>query len=236
MATFKQTLKHSMMRYNSIHLNPVDVLIHLFCIIGNGFEWKNGQLVDRCGSSKDIKNPKMKHYEQKIDKFLNGKSKALVALRKERELEAKARRIQENFVKRNIDTIVEANPTAVYFGREPRGYYFLKGICVQYARAFSFPNNIKKDWAQALYKFLNYWLEQLNCEYGVGYKVHDISFWPKDIQEARQAILDVRTRLHPIVHNGQTYEQYIIKMKELFKGILDPENSPESNIGTTKPL
>jgi hypothetical protein len=42
---FRNTLYVSMAAYSSIHPNRAAVLNHFFCVIGNGYEWINGELV-----------------------------------------------------------------------------------------------------------------------------------------------------------------------------------------------
>jgi hypothetical protein len=37
--------------YSSIHPNRAAVLNHLFCVLGNGYEWENGALVECCGET-----------------------------------------------------------------------------------------------------------------------------------------------------------------------------------------
>jgi hypothetical protein len=39
------TIRRSLWRYPSLFANRADVLYHLFCIIGNGYDWVNGELV-----------------------------------------------------------------------------------------------------------------------------------------------------------------------------------------------
>lgn len=197
MATFKQTLKRGLFEYPTIFPNPVDVCVHLFCIIGNGYEWHEGELVDRYDRIKDNEfvesmtmrdiSPMMAEIYASVEKSTGHKLKDAAQL------------IQMKFVEDNIDAIIDANPTNSYFGGEQGSSYFKKGICVKYAHAFDFPDDTKKDWADALYTFINHWLYVLNCEYGPGHEKDDpLAWWPADIREARKAILDARVRLHPL--------------------------------------
>lgn len=214
MATFKQTLKHGLLKYPTIFPNPVNVLEHMFCVIGNGYEWKNGELVDRC-SEVDFDNLTMKYPEEReLDPEIE-RIHASVENKTGNKLKDKARLVQMKWIADNIDAVLEANPTNVYFGNAPHGHYFTKGICLAYAKAFHFPDNIKKDWAEALYEFCQYWLVQLNVEYGVSIKDNTLSWWPKDILEARKAILETRERLYPYAHDGQPYEQHVTQMKKI---------------------
>lgn len=42
--TLKDTVKDSLIMFPSIHKNIIDVYDHLFCTIGNGYEWIDGEL------------------------------------------------------------------------------------------------------------------------------------------------------------------------------------------------
>ena len=42
----KDTVKRSLMLYPSVSINALAVYEHLFCTNGNGYEWKNGELVE----------------------------------------------------------------------------------------------------------------------------------------------------------------------------------------------
>lgn len=44
----QDTVKKMLMLYPSITLNALDAYEHLFCVIGNGYEWKDGELVELC--------------------------------------------------------------------------------------------------------------------------------------------------------------------------------------------
>lgn len=55
MASVEQTVRNDLLLWPSIHVNRFSVLHHLFCVIGNGFEWKNGELVETgLKESKDV--------------------------------------------------------------------------------------------------------------------------------------------------------------------------------------
>lgn len=225
MASFKQTMKHGLLHYPTIFPNPVNVCEHLFCIIGNGYEWDDGELVDKfspdkCDGPLAMKYPDNTERDADLARF----EELIPHLAAERRLMGLAEHLRMKFVEDNIETILNGSPTTVYFGHGPRGYYFLKGICIKYAHAFDFPDDIKEDWAKALYTFLEHWLVSLNQEYGPGREKDDsLSWWPKDVLEARNKILETRIRLHPFAHNGQSYELHAARMRELFKDIFKKE-------------
>ena len=55
MASVEQTVRNDLLLWPSIHVNRFSVLHHLFCVIGNGFEWKDGELVETgLKESKDV--------------------------------------------------------------------------------------------------------------------------------------------------------------------------------------
>src|SRR5271157_4019207 len=220
--TFKQTLKYCMLTYPTIFPSPLHVLRHFFCVIGNGYGWIDGELVD-C-FCKDINVTKMKYREREEDLTI-GVPEFVIA-RTGMRLRDQAELVQMKWVEENIDAIVEANPTNSYFGDQCNGCYFTRSISLEYAKAFTFPDNIKQDWAEALHEFLQYWLVQLNDEYGPGTKDDDLHWWPAEIREARQAILDARVRLHPYAYNGETYEQHVVNTRALLKDLLVPANAP----------
>lgn len=44
---FEDQIYWSIAVWTSLHPNRLSVLNHLFCVYGNGYEWVNGQLVER---------------------------------------------------------------------------------------------------------------------------------------------------------------------------------------------
>lgn len=63
--TFEKTLQSMFDHYPGLFQERSDCLDHLFCVIGNGFEWVNGELVDG-----DIKPPKHKLVNRKATQHL----------------------------------------------------------------------------------------------------------------------------------------------------------------------
>ena len=47
---FKDNLKYALLTYPGIFPNALKVFEHLFIVIGNGYEWKDGELVEVCGA------------------------------------------------------------------------------------------------------------------------------------------------------------------------------------------
>src|SRR5271154_2390826 len=47
----EEQIYYSCAAYSSIHPNRAAVLNHLFVVLGNGYEWENGELVECCGDT-----------------------------------------------------------------------------------------------------------------------------------------------------------------------------------------
>lgn len=168
MASFKQQMKFGLLRYPSIFPDPLNVSIHLFAIIGNGYDWVDGELVDCYEPEKTDEPLTMKYSDAIEDSELDKEMKALDSMAGfyiERKLKDEATLARMKFIEDNIDQILETGPNTQFFGSST-SYYYKKGICTKYAKAFYFPDNIKEDWAKALYKFLEQWLYALISEYG----------------------------------------------------------------------
>lgn len=206
----RDAVKFMMFQYPSLYKNPIDALIQLFCVHG---DWTD----DGDMYIHDYKELTKIKRELPHDMSKRETLECLKSLNIGYELENQATIAQWDFIESNIDSILSAPLINVYFGQEPHGHYFTKGISENYAAGIHFPDNIQQDWAKVLYKFLEHWLYRLNCEYGVGSeKVQTLHWWPKDVLKAREMILAARDRLHPIVHSGETYEQMNERMLKLF--------------------
>lgn len=44
--TLKETVRNSLLSFPVLHFNALTVYNHLFCVIGNGYEWENGELIE----------------------------------------------------------------------------------------------------------------------------------------------------------------------------------------------
>lgn len=47
MANFETTVRTSILTFPGLHKNRSDVIQHLFFVVGNGYEWRNGELVSK---------------------------------------------------------------------------------------------------------------------------------------------------------------------------------------------
>lgn len=64
--TVQKQLKRMVENYPSLFRTRFDILNHLFLVIGNGYKWRNGQLVDVCGD--DDLEPDLRQWPKWIKK------------------------------------------------------------------------------------------------------------------------------------------------------------------------
>ena len=197
----RDTVKGMLFTFPTLYNNnPVKALVDLFTMANN---WENGELCINGITYESTMKMDITTYNT-----ASADIESLRSLHMGWKLQEKAILMQRQFIADNIDDILSSPLTNVYFGDDPRGYYFTKNIS-RYASAFHFPGNITKDWGDVLYKFLEYWLYRLNIEYGVSRgDIEDLHWWPKDVLSARDMILDARKRLHPLINNGQSYNDH----------------------------
>jgi len=68
--SLRDTVRYCLLWYPSIFKNALDVYNHLFCVIGNGYDWKDGCLVDGHDKKKksklDIKDAAIEYLEAEL--------------------------------------------------------------------------------------------------------------------------------------------------------------------------
>jgi hypothetical protein len=217
MTTVRENLKFALFNYPSLYSNPIDVAKQWFSCNGNGLQWNNkGQLGDMFTE----KSSKVMLYDDLEERIKNSLEYDCIGNRVR--LEVEADRVKRDFVAKNIEAILDEGIAVSYFGSVHRpGYYFTKGVYFPGALGFNFPDNIAKDWGDALYSFFDTWLVALNIEYGVSAKdFRDISFWPQEAQNLRAEILKQRSRLFPLINDGITYEEHCESNRKLMDEIM----------------
>lgn len=225
MATLKQVVRYGLLNFPCIFPEPVYVMEHLFCVIGNGYEWNRKGELESVFEERDYNSGQMNYsdvdeaetYAQtmKDQYYLNDLYNGIM-------LRTNATRIRRKFIEDNMDMILSAPLTSHYFEEYHRGgSYVISNISENHARGLDFPDNINKEWGEELYKFLDHWLVSLNKAYGVSVKDHnDISFWPKNAQDGYNAILAARERLYPLIHDGMTYAEHVKECNELSERLI----------------
>lgn len=76
---FNDALYVSMAAYSCIHPNRARALDHFFCVIGNGYDWVNGQLIDY----EETQHPKLSP-KQRINRIFKQRKKRHEIEEKER--------------------------------------------------------------------------------------------------------------------------------------------------------
>lgn len=224
-----------MITYPSIARDPLSVSRHLFACIGNGYEWHKGELVchmyrgeKKCKtmdfSDLDERETKLRDDMKKEPAYVSPLSNTFL-------LEIQFERMRRKFIAENMKTLLDGSCTVTLNSNSyPGGHYVTKNICTKYARAFSFPDDIKLDWAIALTQFIDWWLVALNSEYGVRPerdRLHDRSFWPEEAQDAYTTLLEARKRLYPITHKGETWEAGQERQRKFMDEVLKALKKPE---------
>jgi hypothetical protein len=167
----KDSVINSMREYPSISGNKLDVYDHLFLTNGNGYDWVNGELIDKYNEK-----PNIISIEEAIDKLFNDDYR--IELTTDRmffyigELNKDEKVVKESLqydLKRyaqNVKTIINAEkavnqslfeiePIISLEGLEPE--CFLYPLC-EYSKIMNIPNDIKSDWLNGIKELMDYLL------------------------------------------------------------------------------
>ena len=153
------TIQSMFDEYPSLFKERSDCLNQLFCVIGNGYEWVNGELVDGDDAYTDIELAELASHLVNGKAFQHNK----MSLRDEAayyleqnvldrlgsvELSAEAQAVVDKY---KSDHLAQY-PDDVYHKRErsQRWYFYLAGYCTDYAKLFNYPADIKPDWLAGL--------------------------------------------------------------------------------------
>jgi hypothetical protein len=167
----KNSVINSMRKYPSISGNKLDVYDHLFLTNGNGYDWVNGELIEKYNEK-----PNIISIEEAIDKLFNDDYR--IELTTDRmffyigELNKDEKVVKESLqydLKRyaqNVKTIINAEkavnqslfeiePIISLEGLEPE--CFLYPLC-EYSKIMNIPNDIKSDWLDGIKELMDYLL------------------------------------------------------------------------------
>ncbi len=144
--TPKETIRRSLINFPSLYQEPADVLHHLFAVIGNGFEWVNGHLIN---SWEDERDDPTQWIQDQIDDAADSPS-----------LKLYYRKMMHTyqFTKDNMEDILEHGDTR-YAGT----YYPLS----QYSRILCVPDDVSNEWLKAAYQFASDALVAFRMQFGV---------------------------------------------------------------------
>lgn len=160
--TFEATIQAMYDAYPEFFKERADCLNHLFCTLGNGWEWKNGQLV-----SKDNEYKKFKVKELKA-RFVDGKAHQhnVMSLR-DVAVSFTLRGILDRIPEKDLESNkIEAFKQVLYEHYAKEGYaddkyhektrnerwYFAmcNNWCDDYVNLFNIPEDIRPDWLAGL--------------------------------------------------------------------------------------
>ena len=144
--------------YPTLFKERSDCLNHLFCTIGNGYEWQNGELC-LCGYTDEDGvelEPELKMH------LVNGKAYQhnKLSLRDEAIHYANMNKEDNNKYPEEMQQALNdadqkyfaSLPYDVYhkFPRKQRWYFYLGGYCTKFAYLFNYPSDIKQDWLDGI--------------------------------------------------------------------------------------
>lgn len=149
------TIQNMFDRYPTLFKERSDCLNHLFCCIGNGYDWENGELVGGEMTDKYIETLKSHLVDGKAfqHRKLSLRAEA-VYYNQERGKDPYAgyseeeRRISEEAFQKYIAKL----PDDVYhkLPRDKRWSFWLCGYSTRFAYLFNYPDDIKPDWLDGL--------------------------------------------------------------------------------------
>lgn len=156
----KTLVKHLIMQYPNIFPNALAVYNHLFYVIGNGYEWKDGELHEIGGEIKQISEKNcIKGMINSHTDFMNQTIK-IYNERKENGLideyltEELTNNLKEQ-VKKDIETETHIIKHAKELSEDfsvPGEIFVFYPICKGYSRCTTIPENIKPDWLEGINK------------------------------------------------------------------------------------
>ena len=153
--TMQQMFNEQPMRFKE----RADCLNHLFCVVGNGYQWINGELVeiDRIISEKDVNTLQKQLIHEKA--FQHNK----LSIQDEivQTFEASMRNSLSEFedsevlrraMDKHIERLRSQYPDDVYHEhpRAERWDYSKLPYFKKYAKLFNYPDNIKEDWLSGI--------------------------------------------------------------------------------------
>lgn len=167
----KDKVIDSMREYPSISENKLDVYDHLFLTNGNGYDWVNGELIEKYNERLNVIS-----IEEAIDKLFNNESRIdlttdrmffyIGELNKEEKVVKES--LQYDLVRyaQDVKTIINAEKLAnqSLFEIEPiTSLDGLKPECTlyplsNYSKIMNIPDDIKSDWLEGIKELMNYLL------------------------------------------------------------------------------
>lgn len=140
--TCEETIQSMFDYWPCLFVDRADALNHLFCTIGNGYEWIDGQLVSCITQDAPPKNP-LKDGKAFQYQPLSLRAQALY-YRNQRYPGKPLDELKQKQYDRIPDDKTHRHP------RKERWYFYRSGLCEDFAYLFNYPENIQPDWKAAL--------------------------------------------------------------------------------------
>lgn len=145
MATVKDTVLRMMTEYPSLFPTKSDCYNHLFIVIGNGYDWVDGELVDDSNyvdNTFKLEEDEDEVVKEEADRYakMGLPEDRLQAVIDRARLDFRLNKMRIQFALDNIDLIMQDN---VFF-QKPYPY------STNYSRVNNYPDDIKADWKEAI--------------------------------------------------------------------------------------
>jgi hypothetical protein len=120
----EEQIYYSCAAYSMIHPNRAAVLNHLFCVIGNGYEWENGELVECCGDTTTKSGRRLSLKASINQVFRNRRKHAEFTRREARRWKREEKKNPDKALDGKLDKLIEAAVAAERKAREadPEAY------------------------------------------------------------------------------------------------------------------
>lgn len=154
--TPRDTIKSSVLNYPLISQTNGEIQHHLFIVVGNGYEWVNGELVDESDnqSTQSVNDAIYKLFNE----YKRENNSWIDILKKTSDVKGFLKYIL-NYIETEVLAILKADtmfdePLEVYFDKinEP----LLFGIC-EYSKIYDLPDKITKEWYDCVVNFLKHY-------------------------------------------------------------------------------
>lgn len=177
--TYEITVKNALKLFPLLFKSRLDVDEHLFAVIGNGYEWIDGELVDAAYyGNKEVNNSEaiIKHVDGWMERdcgaylglwcLENNKDRNNLDFEDIVNFVSHYHREIQNDIKNSTNYINSVDDSFSKYEHVPdefeEDYWKIYPISV-YSRLVNFPEDIKDDWREALSKFVNWCLEHPEC-------------------------------------------------------------------------
>lgn len=166
MASVIKTVESCILNYPKLFPNALYVYNHLFCVVGNGYNWVNGELVTNDTSLRytTVENAIMEYLNHALIEQWNEDGVAvrfLSSFGKANDDISKYIRHLNGYVVKDVETILNYKKLAedfsiienTYIGDGFNGFSFYP-IC-EYSKIMQIPDDIKIDWLNAVYQMVD---------------------------------------------------------------------------------